>query len=125
MNFFLITFAYTNSVLNSLHFEDYTMNAATIWAKVFPWLKNKYILTVAVFVLWMLLFDSSNWVDVVREYKRIKKLKQEREYYIERIGADRESLLELQTNNENLEKFAREQYLMKKSDEDIFIISPN
>lgn len=71
----------------------------------------------------MLLFDSSNWVDVMREYKRIKKLKQDKEYYISRIETDKNRLLELQTNNENLEKFAREQYLMKRPNEDIFIIS--
>ena len=38
---------------------------------------------------------------------------------------DRNRLNELRTNNENLEKFAREQYLMKKPNEDIFIISPD
>ncbi|MDY0196928.1 MAG: septum formation inhibitor [Tenuifilaceae bacterium] len=101
------------------------MDAASIWKKIYPWLRNKYILTIAIFVLWMLLFDSSNWVDVYREYVRISKLEQDREYYIEKIKNDRNRLKELQTNNENLEKFAREQYLMKKSDEDIFIVSPD
>jgi len=101
------------------------MNSASIWQKVNPWLKNKYILTLAIFVLWMLLFDSSNWVDVYREYKRIKKLEQDKEYYTNKIENDRNRLNELQTNNENLEKFAREQYLMKKPDEEIFIVSPD
>ncbi|MDD2196712.1 MAG: septum formation inhibitor [Bacteroidales bacterium] len=101
------------------------MDAISIWKKVSPWLRNKYILTIAIFVLWMLLFDSSNWVDVYREHKRIKKLEQDREYYMEKIKNDRNRLEELQTNNENLEKFAREQYLMKKADEDIFIVSPD
>ncbi|HCY00609.1 MAG TPA: septum formation initiator [Bacteroidales bacterium] len=101
------------------------MDATSIWKKVYPWLRNKYILTIAIFVLWMLLFDSSNWVDVYREHKRIKKLEQDKEYYMEKIKNDRNRLEELQTNNENLEKFAREQYLMKKADEDIFIVSPD
>lgn len=101
------------------------MTLSSIWEKVYPWLKNKYILTLVIFLLWMLLFDSSNLVDVYREHKRIKKLKQEREYYIDKIEADKNWLQELQTNNENLEKFAREQYLMKKPDEEIFVISPN
>jgi len=72
----------------------------------------------------MLLFDSSNWVDVYREYKRIKNLEQDKDYYTNKIENDRNRLNELQTNNENLEKFAREQYLMKKPDEEIFIVSP-
>ncbi|HZJ74330.1 MAG TPA: septum formation initiator family protein [Perlabentimonas sp.] len=101
------------------------MTGADIWNKIFPWIKNKYILTIAIFLLWMLIFDSSNWVDVYREYSKIKKLNKEKEYYLEKIEEDRQKLEELQTNNENLEKFAREQYLMKKPNEDIFVIMPD
>jgi cell division protein FtsB len=96
-----------------------------VWKKVYPWLKNKYILTIAIFLLWMFLFDSSNWIDVYREYRKISKFEKEKEYYLQKIETDRNRLNELRTNNENLEKFAREQYLMKKPDEDIFIISPD
>jgi len=88
-------------------------------------MRNKYLLTLVVFFLWMLLFDSNSWIDGVRQIRNIIKLKKEREYYIEKIEVDRNRLKELRTNNENLEKFAREQYLMKKPDEDIFIISPD
>ena len=70
----------------------------------------------------MLLFDSSSWIDVFRQIRHIQKLEKEREYYTEKIEQDRNRLKELRTNNENLEKFAREQYFMKKSDEDIFVI---
>lgn len=101
------------------------MTGADIWNKIFPWLKNKYILTTAIFLLWMLIFDSSNWIDVYREYSKISKLTKEQEYYIEKIKVDQQRLKELQTNNENLEKFAREQYLMKKPNEDIFVIMPD
>lgn len=73
----------------------------------------------------MLLFDSSNWIDVFKEYRKIKKFEAEKEYYINKIETDRKRLYELRTNNENLEKFAREQYLMKKPDEEIFVISPD
>jgi cell division protein FtsB len=99
------------------------MTYASIWKAVFPWLRNKYVLTILIFILWMLLFDSSNWIDVFSELKRIRKYEKEREYYNEKIEADRNRLKELRTNNENLEKFAREQYLMKRPDEEIFIIS--
>ena len=101
------------------------MTGAEIWNKTLPWLKNKYILTAAIFLLWMLIFDSSNWVDVYREYVKINKLSKEKEYYLERIEIDQQRLKELQTNNENLEKYAREQYLMKKPNEDIFVIMPD
>ena len=54
-----------------------------------------------------------------REYKQ---LLQEQEYYQQKIKEDRKRINELKTNDENLEKFAREQYLMKRDNEDIFII---
>ena len=98
------------------------MTIAEVWKIIFPYIRNKYLLTIVIFVLWMLLFDSSSWVDVIRQIRQIRKLEQDREYYIEKIQEDRNRLKELRTNNENLEKFAREQYLMKKPDEDIFVI---
>jgi cell division protein FtsB len=101
------------------------INGAEIWQKVFPWVRNKYVLTTAIFLLWMILFDSSNLIDVYSEYRKIKRFEKEKEYYLEKIANDKNRLNELQTNNENLEKFAREQYLMKKPDEDIFVIMPD
>ncbi len=99
------------------------MSLASFWKVVYPWLRNKYVLTIIIFILWMLLFDSSNWLNVLAEYRRIKNLEAEKQYYIEKIENDRNRLNELRTNNENLEKFAREQYLMKKPEEEIFVIS--
>ncbi len=93
-----------------------------VWKAIYLRLRNKYILTVIIFVLWMLLFDGSSWLNVLSQARRISKMEKEREYYIERIEYDRNRLNELRTNNENLEKFAREQYLMKRPDEEIFVV---
>ncbi len=98
------------------------MNSQEIWKKVLPWVRNKYILTSLVFLLWLIIFDRSNWFDMVGELRKINNLENEKEYYQEKIESDSKKLQELKTNDENLEKFAREQYLMKKSDEDIFVI---
>lgn len=70
----------------------------------------------------MLIFDQSNWFDMAGEVRKIHKLEQEKEYYINKTESDKARLNELKTNDENLEKFAREQYLMKKPDEEIFIV---
>jgi cell division protein FtsB len=62
---------------------------------------------------------------MIERYKQIndlRKLKQYREYYIKKIDEDRRKLNELKTDNDNLEKFAREQYRMKRKDEDLYII---
>ncbi len=101
------------------------MDKKTILKKVYSKLGNKFILTLAIFFMWILIFDRSNWIDMLGELRKIRKLENERIYYLEKIEHDRNRLKELRTNNENLEKFAREQYLMKKPDEDIFVISPD
>jgi cell division protein DivIC len=54
--------------------------------------------------------------------KELNKLKNDREYYIQKIEDDKRKIHELKTDNDNLEKFAREQYRMKKADEDIYIV---
>jgi cell division protein FtsB len=84
--------------------------------------RNKYLLTIIIFLIWLLLFDSNNLIARYKEMRELRKLKTDREYYIKRIEADSQKLHELKTDNHNLEKFAREQYLMKKPDEDLYII---
>lgn len=92
------------------------------WKKILPWLKNKYILTLIIFFVWMLFLDTHNMIDRFISMRQLSRMKHDREYYLDRIEKDSARMNELRTNRENLEKFAREQYLMKKEDEDIFII---
>ena len=90
--------------------------------KIPPFLRNKYLLTIIIFVVWLLLLDSNNLISRHKEMKNLRKLKSDREYYVKRIEEDKRKLYELRTDNRNLEKFAREQYRMKKPDEDLYII---
>jgi cell division protein DivIC len=84
--------------------------------------QNKYLLTVTIFMVWLMLFDSNNLIARYKGLRELHKLRSDREYYLKRIESDRQKLHELKTDNHNLEKFAREQYLMKKPDEDLYII---
>jgi cell division protein FtsB len=84
--------------------------------------RNKYFLTVFFFVLWILLLDSNNLVARYREMRELNNLKNDKEYYLEKIQSDRKKLRELKTDDHNLEKFAREQYKMKRPDEDLYIV---
>lgn len=90
--------------------------------KIPPILRNRYFLTVMVFLVWIILFDNNNLVNRYRYMKNLRQLENDREYFMERIEEDRRKLNELKTSNENLEKFAREEYFMKKDNEDIYII---
>ena len=85
-------------------------------------LKNKYVITSFLFVVWMLFFDQNNILDRRKYVKEYKQLLVDKEYYLQKVMEDRKRLEELETNDENLEKFAREQYLMKKDDEVIYVI---
>ncbi|MEN8230345.1 MAG: septum formation initiator family protein [Bacteroidota bacterium] len=92
------------------------------FVKIWPWLKNKYVLTISVFTIWMLFFDQNNMVDRMNMSGEIRQLEADREYYMEQIQKDSTRLHELTTDKENLEKYAREQFLMKKKNEDVFVV---
>jgi cell division protein FtsB len=87
-----------------------------------PFMRNKYILTIIVFLLWIVLLDSNNLISRRKEMKNLRKLRADKEYYVQRIEEDKRKLHELKTDDRNLEKFAREQYRMKKADEDLYIV---
>jgi cell division protein FtsB len=63
-----------------------------------------------------------NLVERMQNRKELNQLKEDKVYYKEQIKENAARLNELKTNNDNLEKFAREQYLMKKDNEDVFVI---
>ena len=92
------------------------------FVKIWPWLKNKYVLTISVFAIWILFFDQYNMVDRMNMSGEIRQLEADREYYMEQIQKDSTRLHELTTNQENLEKYAREQFLMKQKNEDVFVV---
>src|SRR5690606_24761450 len=85
-------------------------------------LKNKYYLTSILFLIWMLFLDRNDIITQVRHMISLREINQDKEYYREEIEKINKDLRELTSNKEQLEKFARENYLMKKEGEDIFII---
>lgn len=84
--------------------------------------RNKYILTILIFSIWLLLIDSNNLITRYQDIRELHKLRNDREYLLKKIEVDKKKLQELKTDDHNLEKFAREQYKMKKPDEDLYII---
>mgnify|MGYP003807793271 CR=1 FL=1 len=87
-----------------------------------PRMRNRYVLTILIFLVWLLLIDSNNLIERARQIHTRNSLAREKEYYMKRIEEDKQKLKELRTSADNLEKFAREQYHMKKPNEDLFII---
>lgn len=83
---------------------------------------NKYLIALGGFVVWIMFFDENNLVQHRQNLAELSQLEVQVDFYRNKIEADMQKLYELQTNDVNLEKFAREQFLMKKADEDIFVI---
>jgi cell division protein DivIC len=86
------------------------------------YLANKFVLASLVFIVWMLFLDTNNLIQRVKTISHINKLQEQKDYYEKRIQEDKEKLNELRSDKKKLEKFAREQYLMKKENEEIFVI---
>jgi cell division protein DivIC len=90
--------------------------------RIWPYMKNKYVITISIFAIWILFFDQNNLVDRMKMSGEIRQLEQDRQYYLEQIEKDSARFHELTTDKDNLEKYAREQFLMKKKDEDVFVV---
>ncbi|MBS1646721.1 MAG: septum formation initiator family protein [Bacteroidetes bacterium] len=73
-------------------------------------------------VIWLTFFDRN---DIFTQYdlrQQVLKLEKERNYYQNEIAANNKAINELSTNQKSLEKFARETYLMKRDNEDVFVL---
>jgi cell division protein DivIC len=84
--------------------------------------RNFYVVTSAIFFLWMLLLDSNNLINRYQLSSKLGSLEDEKEYYEEKIKEVEKDRQELFGDRESIEKFAREKYLMKKESEEIFVI---
>ncbi len=83
---------------------------------------NKYLISGFIFIIWVGFLDKNNLFSQYDLISELKSLKKELNFYKSEIIKDNEQIKLLQTNPGALEKFARETYLMKKEDEDIFLI---
>jgi cell division protein FtsB len=70
----------------------------------------------------MVFFDRNDLFSQWEYHQQVNKLKQERDFYQKETNKVHQDLDELTSNKEKLEKFAREKYLMKKDNEDVFVI---
>ena len=88
-------------------------------------LKNKYLITIILFIIWIIALDDYNLINQKRIIDDIKEMQKQKHFYLTEIEKDSIELYQLQNNAEAQEKFAREKFLMKKKNEDIFIIREN
>jgi len=92
--------------------------------KQHPYLKhltNIYVVTLIAFTVWIIFFSSNNLLSQRKLRKQLKESRAEREYYIREIEINRQNIHLLDNDLEHLERIAREKFLMKRDNEDIFI----
>ena len=90
--------------------------------KIPNYLKNKYLIAVVLFIIWITFFDNFNIIKQSKIRKNIKQLEENKKLYIQEITKDSAEYYDLLKDAEKREKFAREKFLMKKEDEDVYII---
>lgn len=85
-------------------------------------LKNKYFVTITLFVVWMAFFDTKDWGLIRERQIKLEALQKSEKEMATLIADTRAELSMLKTSAESVEKYAREKYLMKKDNEDIFVV---
>jgi cell division protein FtsB len=84
--------------------------------------KNKYFLVALAFLVWMIFFDKNDLFSQYQYHQQVSKLQEEKGFYQKETAKVVKDLDELSSDPKKLEKFAREKYLMKKDNEDVFVI---
>jgi cell division protein FtsB len=86
------------------------------------WLKNKYFISFATFCVIMLFLDKNDLFTQIDRRKELKELQQSKRYYTSQIASERKESEALRTNPAAVEKLAREKCLMKRDNEELFLI---
>lgn len=86
-------------------------------------MKNKFFIAAVAFVIWLSSMDRNNFLAQYELQSEVNKLEDQKAFFQSEIDQTRKEQQELLSSPEKLEKFAREKYLMKKDDEDLFIIT--
>jgi cell division protein DivIC len=86
-------------------------------------LRNKYISSIIVFIIWIAFFDRNDLFTQWDRKQELQKLETSKKFYEEEIATTRKDLTDLNNNPAVLEKFAREKFYLKRPNEEIFIIA--
>lgn len=112
-----------NHELLAMNFNSLKMK--NILTHIPSWLKNKYFIAIIVFGGILLFFDKNDLFTQSARSSQLKDLEESKQYYTDRIATERKELEQLKSNPGTLEKYAREKYLMKRENEDLYIIPEN
>ncbi len=89
---------------------------------VYSVLKNKYFIALSVFIIWMSFFDPKDWGLIYDRNEKLQELQKSEQVLTKEITETRKELTLLKSSAQTIEKYAREKYMMKKDNEDIFVV---
>ncbi|MDA9634506.1 septum formation initiator family protein [bacterium] len=98
------------------------INLKSLYEKTPSYLRNKYAIIISLFIIWIIFFDNYNLIRQSKIKKEIKQLEENKNFYSKEIKKDSIEYHELLNSDEKKEKFAREKFLMRKENEDVYII---
>jgi cell division protein DivIC len=87
-------------------------------------LRNRYGAGVLVLLFWITFMHDYDLYTTFKLRRELHKMEDQHEWYAQEIQRSKEQLYELNSNTALLEKFAREKYLMKRDNEEIFVLVP-
>ena len=102
--------------------EEHEAESVPKTNKWLPYLKNKYVWVLLFFCVWMLFLDNYSQLEHRVLNKEINELETNKKYYQDEIRKDQNQINALKDPNQ-VEKYAREKYFMKKQNEDIYVIA--
>jgi cell division protein DivIC len=85
-------------------------------------LKNKYIIVILAFLIWMTFFDSKDFTLIYARTQKLKELNQSEKHLTKQIAETKKELALLKSDAESIETYAREHFYMKKDNEELFLI---
>jgi cell division protein FtsB len=87
-----------------------------------PFIYNKYFLAFFLFAGWLLFFDRNDFFTLMERKNTLQQIEQSKEYFSQKIAEGKKFSLDMRSNADAVEKFVREKYLMKRDNEDLFLV---
>ena len=113
-----------NSDLDAPSTTTFTAMKKKLRQMVPSWLRNRYGASALALLGWIAFFDDYDLYTTWKLRRELSRMEEQHEWYAQEILTTREQLHELNSNSALLEKFARERYLMKRDNEEIFVLVP-
>jgi len=89
--------------------------------KIIRIFKNKFVLATTIFLVWITFFNPIDLFYIIGKRMELSNMRSELKVLVNENERIKKDLHELSSNTANLEKFARENFYMKRDNEEVYI----